>query len=490
MSVSPTRLFSQTFLVSSGSLLIAACTLVVTRAYTQRYGAFDLSAVLIFRLYGSLLLACAALGMPIALQRTVAYLRSYPTRAAGAVLAGLPIAAASLAAGCSVSAFFAEPIARFLEHPAATDLWRAFMVLTFAQALSTMVSLVQLARARALESVGTAVAALGLAPLLGVSFFRDASLSRVILWTAVMTGVATVPSLVRIVAWIVSQGQMKPLREAAVLLRYGLRRVPASALEPALDLILPWMAVLSGAGLIGAGSLAIGLALMRPLNPISGALSQVLIPASAATIAHGDFAEHAIRARRIAQWALHGGTFATFQMIVWADVLIRIWLGPEYGPAAGVAAVVCLSLAPSFLFACLRGLIDGETDKAVNTRNLCVALLVFAAASGLLGWLRLGGTAALALAYLVSRVALAALTLRYVATAYRVNFLSLRPGMALVSGLLLGAGAVALRELLPAHYDVLEMVVYVPLAALAFTAAMTATGMEWTHPLRRRLWAT
>ena len=329
MSVSPTRLFSQTFLVSSGSLLIAACTLVVTRAYTQRYGAFDLSAVLIFRLYGSLLLACTALGMPIALQRNVAYLRSDPTRAAGAALAGLPIAAASLAAGCSVSAFFAEPIARFLEHPAATDLWRAFMVLTFAQALSTMVSLVQLARARALESVGTAVAALGLAPLLGVSFFRDASLSRVILWTAVMTGVATVPSLVRIVAWIVSQGQMKPLREAAVLLRYGLRRVPASALEPALDLILPWMAVLSGAGLIGAGSLAIGLALMRPLNPISGALSQVLIPASAATIARGDFAEHAIRAGRVAQWALQGGTFATFQMIVWADVLIRRWLGPE-----------------------------------------------------------------------------------------------------------------------------------------------------------------
>jgi O-antigen/teichoic acid export membrane protein len=484
------RLLNQTFLVSVGSLLIAVCTLVVTRVYTQRYGAFDLSAVLIFRLYGSLLLACAALGMPIALQRTVAYLGSNQSRAAAAALAGLVIAGTTLAVGCLVSAVFAESIAQFLNHRAATDLWRAFMLLIYAQAITTMVSLIQLARERVLESVGTAVGALGLSPLLCVLIFRDSGLSTVIAWTALASGAATLPSLVRITRWIVSQGGARPLREAMVLLRYGLRRVPASALEPALDLVLPWMAVLAGAGLIGAGYLAIGLALMRPLNPISGALSQVLIPTSAAAIARGDFDAHAARARQVAQWALHGGTFATFQMIIWADVLIRVWLGPDYGPAAGVAAIVCLSLTPSFLFSCLRGLIDGETEKAVNTRNLCMAILVFAAVSALLGWLRLGGIAALGVAYLVSRVALAALTLRYVARAYRVSFLSLRPWAALVSGALLGAGAVVLRELLPADYGVFEMVVYVPLAGLVFIVNMTAIGMEWTYPLRRRLGAT
>jgi hypothetical protein len=34
------------------------------------------------------------------------------------------------------------------------------------------------------------------------------------------------------------------------------------------------------------------------------------------------------------------------------------------------------------------------------------------------------------------------------------------------------------------------MIVYVPLAALAFIWSMTAIGMEWTRPLRRLLWAT
>ena len=490
LSFSSKRLLSQTCLVSSGSLLIAGFTLLVTRSYTQRYGSLDLSAVLLFRLYGSLLLACAALGLPIALQRTVAYLGSKPDRAAGAALTGLVLAGASLAAGCSVSVVFAESIARLLDHPGAEHLWRAFMWLTYAQAFTTMVSLIQLAREHVLESVGLAVVALGLSPLVCVLLLRDSSLPTVITWTAVATGVTTLPSLLRIIRWIWGQVGPSPFREAAVLLRYGLRRVPASALEPALDLTLPWMAVLSGAGLIGAGYLAIGLALMRPLNPISGALSQVLIPASAVAIARGDFQTHATRARQVAQWALHGGTFATFQMVIWADVLIRVWLGSEYDAAAGVAAMVCLSLTPSFLFACLRGLIDGETERAVNTRNLCAAILVFGVASALLGWLRLAGMAALGLAYLLSRVTLAALTLRYVARAYRVSFSALRPWTALASGALLGVGAVALRSLLPAQYSAVEMIVYVPLAALAFIGSMTATGMEWTRPLRRRLWVT
>jgi O-antigen/teichoic acid export membrane protein len=489
LTFSAHRLLGQTVLVGAGSLAITACTVLVMRVYTQRYGALDLSAVLMFRLYGSLLLAGAALGMPIALQRTVAYLGSNPGRAAAAALAGLIIAGAGLAAGCSVSAMFAAPIARFLDHPEAASLWRAFMLLTYAQALTTLVSFVQLARERVWESVVTSFGALGLAPLVCVVLFRDSDLPALVVWTSVITGAVTVPSLVRVARWIHAQAETRPVREAAGLLRYGLRRVPASAMEPALDLVLPWMAVLSGAGLIGAGYLAVGLALLRPLNPISGAVSQVLIPASAAAVARGDVGGHAARVHLVAQWALHGGAFATFQMIVWADVLIRVWLGPDFDAAAGVAAIVCLSLAPSFLFACLRGLIDGETERAVNTRNLAWAILVFGAVSGLLGWLDLGGAAALALAYLVSRIVLAALTVRHLARAHRISFLALRPWTALACGGALGVGALALRGFLPAH-GVVEMVAYVPLAALVFTASMTATGMEWTRPLRRRLLAT
>jgi O-antigen/teichoic acid export membrane protein len=485
MISSSSRLFSQTILVGAGSLIITACTVLVTRIYTQRYGAFDLSAVLIFRLYGSLLLACAALGMPIALQRTVAFLGSAPGRAAGAALSGLVIAGTGLAVACSISAVFAESIAQFLDHPGAMHLWRAFMLLAYAQAFATMVSFVQLARGRVLESVVNSVGALGLSPIVCVILFRDADLSTLIARTAAVTGAATFPSLVRIARWILTQDIASPLREARGLLRYGLPRVPANVLEPALDLVLPWMAVLSGAGLIGAGYLAVGLALMRPLNPISGALSQVLIPASAAAVARGDVHAHAARARRIAQWALHGGTFATFQILVWADVLIRLWLGPDFDAASKVAAIVCLSLTPSFLFACLRGLIDGVSEKAVNTRNLSAAILVFGGVSVLLNLLHLGGVAALGLAYLVSRVTLATLTLRYAARAHRLNFLALRPLTALAWGAALGVGAVALRWLLPAHYGVFEMIMYVPFAALVFTATMTATGMEWTRPLRR-----
>jgi len=302
--------------------------------------------------------------------------------------------------------------------------------------------------------------------------------------------VVTAPSFVRIVGWAVTQGVRGARREMEGLFRYGLPRVPASALEPALDLALPWMAVVSGAGLVGAGYLAIGLALMRPLNPISGALSQVLIPASAASVAREEFEVHASRIRLVARWAVHGGLFMTLQVVTWADVLIELWLGPAYASAGGVAAIVCLSLAPSFLFACVRGFIDGETERAVNTVNLGVAVLVFVGVSIVLGWLQIAGVGSLGVAYLVSRFALAGLTLCYLSRAHGVTFAELRPWAALGMSVMFGLGGVALRELLPARLTVVGMLTFVPTAAILFTAVFAVGGKEWTRSLYRRLGAT
>ena len=388
------------------------------------------------------------------------------------------------------SVAFAGSIARLLDHPMATTLWQAFILLSYSQALATMTSLIQLARGHVLESVVVTVGAYGFVPLLIVLILREASLPAVIVWTAVVAVVVTASSLVRIVSWAVTQGVRGARREVEVLLRYGLPRVPASALEPALDLALPWMAVVSGAGLIGAGYLAIGLALMRPLNPISGALSQVLIPASAASVAREEFDEHAARIRRVGRWALHGGLFMTFQVAIWADVLIQLWLGPAYAPAGGVAAIVCLSLAPSFLFACLRGLIDGETERAVNTVNLCIAVLVFVGVSIVLGWLQTAGVGSLGVAYLVSRFALAGLTIRYLIRANTVTFAELRPGAALGMSVLFGLGGMVLRELLPERLTVVAMLTFVPTAALLFTALFAISETEQTQSLHRRLGVT
>jgi len=483
-------LLRRTLLVGAGSLATAVCSLVVIRLYADLYGASESSAVLIFRLYGSLLLACGALGMPIALQRTVAYLGLTPSRAGTAAIAGLGIAVGSLGLACAASAAFAGAIAQFLDHPTATELWRAFMLLTYAQAFATMVSFIQLARGRVSESVAVTVGAYGLAPLFCVVVFPSMSLPAVIGWTAVLAAAATALSLVQIFGWAIAHGVHDVRREAQVLLRYGMPRVPASALEPALDLVLPWMAIVSGAGLAGAGYLAIGLALMRPLNPISGALSQVLLPESATAVARQEFEVHATRVRQIAEWALHAGLFMTFQMVVWVDLLIRLWLGPDFAPAAGVAAIVCLSLAPSFLYACLRGLIDGETERAVNTVNLCIAVLVFVAFAGLSGWLRILGVASLGVAYLASRLTLASMTLRYLNRAHGLSLFALKPWRAIASTALLGVAGLVLRELLPERYLLVGMVAFFPFAALLFLVVMTRSAVEWIRSLRRLLWAT
>src|SRR5271155_4995132 len=100
-----------------GTAAVTGLTLLVTRMYADRYGAANLSAVLIFRLYGSVLVGVFGLGMPIALQRNVAFLAATPRRARTAALVGLGIGMGSFGAACLVSALLSSTIAGFLGNP-------------------------------------------------------------------------------------------------------------------------------------------------------------------------------------------------------------------------------------------------------------------------------------------------------------------------------------------------------------------------------------
>src|SRR5271170_745183 len=134
--------------LGAGTLAVTGLTIAVTRIYSLRYGPADLSAVLIFRIYGSVLLGLFGLGMPIALQRNVAFLAGTPRRAGTAALLGLGIGMGSFGAACVVSGLLSREIASFMKHPGLGPVWQAFLVLAFLQAFGCMLGLIQIARNR------------------------------------------------------------------------------------------------------------------------------------------------------------------------------------------------------------------------------------------------------------------------------------------------------------------------------------------------------
>jgi O-antigen/teichoic acid export membrane protein len=453
---------------------------VVTRIYADRYGAADLSAILIFRLYGSVLLGVFSLGMPIALQRNVAFLEVTPRRAATAALVGLGIGAASFGFACLLSSLFSSKIASFLHNPAAAPIWKAFMALAFAQALGTMASLVQIARKRWVEASIVSAGTMGIAPLISLLAFPHSRLSLVLYWAAVAAGIFVLPSVVEICLWASAPSVGEIRQEMGLLLRYGLPRALGNAAEPVLDLMLPWLALLSGAGLVGAGALAIGLMLLRPLNPVTGVMSLVLTPSAANLAASGDSEAQATQSHRISEWALHIGLFATAQLVIWADALVVLWLGLGYKTAVWPIRIICLSLAPSFFYASIRGIIDGENEQPINTINLLLAMAVLLVAAAAARFLRIGDSA-LAVAYLVSRIALGGLSLRYVIRTHAADLKQFRLGTAFALTVFLGVLAVCVRVSLPANYAMAELVLLGPLCSLAFIVGMGLRGTEWAR---------
>jgi O-antigen/teichoic acid export membrane protein len=463
-----------------GTAIVTGLTLVVTRIYADRYGAAALSAILIFRLYGSVLLGIFSLGMPIALQRNVAFLEITPHRAATAALVGLAIGTGSFGLACLVSSLFSSNIASFLNNPAAGPIWTAFMGLAFAQAVGSMVAMIQIARKRWIEASVVTAGTMGFAPLLALLAIPHASLKSVLELSAVAAGIFLFPSLIEICRWASWPYFSAVRQETGLLLRYGLPRALGNAAEPVLDLMLPWLALFSGAGLVGAGTFAIGLMLLRPLNPVTGVMSLVLTPSAASLAASGDSEAQATQSHRITEWALHIGLFATAQLVIWADVLVVLWLGPGYKTSVWPIRIICLSLAPSFFYACIRGIIDGENELPVNTINLLLSMAVLLAAAAAARLLKVGDWA-LAVAYLLSRIALGGLSLRYVIRTFAADLKKFRLGAALALTVFLGMLAVCVRASLPPHYAVAEIILLGPLCFLAFIVGMRWRGTEWAQ---------
>src|SRR5271168_3240806 len=98
----------QFVVVGSGSLAIILLNLVFTRICAVRFGPIVLSEILVFRTYGMFLTALGTLGMPISLQRNVAFFHKEPERANTTAWLGLGIGTFLLAIICT-AAVLLEP---------------------------------------------------------------------------------------------------------------------------------------------------------------------------------------------------------------------------------------------------------------------------------------------------------------------------------------------------------------------------------------------
>jgi O-antigen/teichoic acid export membrane protein len=174
------------------------------------------------------------------------------------------------------------------------------------------------------------------------------------------------------------------------------------------------------------------------------------------------------------------------QLVIWADVLVGMWLGPGYVTAIGTVRIICLSLAPSFFYAAIRGIIDGENAQPINTLNLLSSIAVLLVTAAIARFLRIGN-AALAVSYFLSRVTLGWLTMRYAIRTHAADLGKLRMGTALAFAASLGVFAVCARAALPLTYAAAELSVLGPLSLIFFICGMGLCGTEWAQVVLLRV---
>jgi O-antigen/teichoic acid export membrane protein len=273
------------------------------------------------------------------------------------------------------------------------------------------------------------------------------------------------------------------------LLAYGVRRIPGDFASVALFALTPAVAV-HFASLRQVAYLSAGLQVLAIVTITFQPVGLVSLPYLTSI-----WASEPERARRyvaqLAACAAHLALFATPQVLLFADVAAKAWLGPSFADAGSVIRLTVVGVPLYISYLILRAPLDAAAVTSYNSRNTLYALLAAAAtATVMLGAAIVSPIDAVALSFSVGIVVggLTFLSARSLFDIPRSAYASIVAVVlagvaaaigALVKAVLVGPNATLLDLLLIAALEI-------GLLAL-FVVGLARNGVSWPPALWDRL---
>lgn len=456
--------------------------LLITAIFSRWMGARSLSEYLLLRRVLSWTVAATLLGLATGLPRYVAYSAGTLRRGEAAYFVAAMLCmtpAAALAGGILI--LNRVTFARWLfGGPSETGLVAALALLIFGFSMHRAVygyyrGLLEMTRANLLEVIDTAAL-----PLLVVA----ALLGRQTV--AVMMGVIGVLMAISAAGFAVPvlkrlRGSPLQLRaRCRELLQYGVPRVPGEFGAAAMTALGPLIAV-HYIPIAKLSPLLLGLNLLLVVGYAAGPLGVVLL--SKVSLMLGQNRHQAVQSRLqlLITGVMELSVFACVQLAIFADVVVRAWVGPGFEDRMGVIRMVLLAIPCYLFFMTLRSTIDAATVKPINTVNVMIALSVYVGLT--MAWIELlPGRSLLvgvAASLLVSEVLLAALTARTFRQLYGLGIPWRRVGPSLAIALALGGVAMAFRAWQSGPLPVIEAAGVEALLAAMYFTALARRGSGW-----------
>jgi O-antigen/teichoic acid export membrane protein len=278
-------------------------------------------------------------------------------------------------------------------------------------------------------------------------------------------------------------------RSVRTLLDFGYRRVPGEYASVTLMTVPPIVAA-HVAPLEEVAFLTAGMYVLAVVTIAFQPVGMVFLPLLS-RLCREDFEAARRWVGQLTACALHIAIFLTPQLVLFADVAVRSWLGPDFEDGGTVIRITVLPVALYVFYLVLRSALDAAAITAYNSRNNTIALLAAAIAAAVALGLDVGAPVeAIAASFAVGLSILGILTLGSIRSIFGME----RAAFALPLALALSAVGAAIGALIrfavtgdDPPLGALVGIGAVELAlGAAYVAALVRAGVTWPIAIRDR----
>lgn len=227
-------------------------------------------------------------------------------------------------------------------------------------------------KANALQVVSIVI----LAPLVVVALYRIASIATIISCVGALTILASAAFSIPIIAAYRRGPDRALVARGKEMLQFGFPRTWGNLAWGGL-MALPaliaarQMSMASIAPLLLAGSVLTGVAALA--SPIG----LILLSKVSMMLVQGRLDDTSQHLTTITAGVLSLSGFVCVQVLIYADVLLRIWVGPTFVGGANVVRIVILAVPFYVYFIAMRSAVDAASVFPFNSRNVALALGAF-----------------------------------------------------------------------------------------------------------------
>ena len=166
------------------------------------------------------------------------------------------------------------------------------------------------------------------------------------------------------------------------LLKYSLPRAPGDFTLAGLLSLGPIFAV-HFASIQEVGYLSVSQSLLRTAGAAIAPLGLVLLPKVSELVANERQETIKENLNFLVGAVLQCSIFICVQLIIFTDVIIKFWLGPEFFSAVPIMRIIFLSIIFYTLYVAMRSVLDAVKVKPLNTINLFISLGIFLSIAGI-----------------------------------------------------------------------------------------------------------